>query len=425
MSSLFVFGKTVSGDAFTDREKDTAKLVSNFQYGVNTFLLSPRRWGKTSLVKKAKAIAENTKLKIVYVDVHLCRSREDFCERYASAILTQTSNKMEEWIDRLLMTITTGCQAIIEAKCLPDFYGEVTPLRIKFSHHYSHLEDMFLEPQRLTILDLEKYRPMRFANLRTKQTWSICSLEELDITLHNDAIYYAKYGLPDNKKYQSLVAMSMSNDRDTSVPALMLDIQDTNSVMLSRIHDVSDWVITFDKNMGPEFYDIPCGDGEVPYLLDYIPSTELTGISSFLTCRPTSEIESILTPHFKEFGIDIANKRRFYDFLADIRSVSSSMIMQLNSSRNKVFEVLGTTLMKRLLKGKDLLQDSFIIPIDLHQDLFTSHRFHIFGKIRKHVIVHSGRKKSQNRRYQKENTYDQYQSSYFYNFVANSWNVVH
>ena len=196
-----------------------------------------------------------------------------------------------------------------------------------------------------------------------------------DIRLPHPSSEFANDMIGLFSEYQSLVAMSMSNDRDTSVPALMLDIQDTNSVMLSRIHDVSDWVITFDKNMGPEFYDIPCGDGEVPYLLDYIPSTELTGISSFLTCRPTSEIESILTPHFKEFGIDITNRRRFYDFLADIRSVSSSMIMQLNSSRNKVFEVLGTTLMKRLLKGKDLLQDSFIIPIDLHQDLFNSQKF--------------------------------------------------
>lgn len=196
-----------------------------------------------------------------------------------------------------------------------------------------------------------------------------------DIRLPHPSSEFANDMIGLFSEYQSLVAISMSNDRDTSVPALMLDIQDTNSVMLSRIHDVSDWVITFDKNMGPEFYDIPCGDGEVPYLLDYIPSTELTGISSFLTCRPTSEIESILTPHFKEFGIDIANKRRFYDFLADIRSVSSSMIMQLNSSRNKVFEVLGTTLMKRLLKGKDLLQDSFIIPIDLHQDLFNNQKF--------------------------------------------------
>ena len=196
-----------------------------------------------------------------------------------------------------------------------------------------------------------------------------------DIRLPHPSSEFANDMIGLFSEYQSLVAMSMSNDRDTSVPALMLDIQDTNSVMLSRIHDVSDWVITFDKNMGPEFYDIPCGDGEVPYLLDYIPSTELTGISSFLTCRPTSEIESILTPHFKEFGIDITNRRRFYDFLADIRSVSSSMIMQLNSSKNKVFEVLGTTLMKRLLMGKDLLRDSFIIPIDLHQDLFNSQKF--------------------------------------------------
>ena len=29
MNTPFVFGKTVSGDAFTDRENDTAKLVSN------------------------------------------------------------------------------------------------------------------------------------------------------------------------------------------------------------------------------------------------------------------------------------------------------------------------------------------------------------------------------------------------------------
>lgn len=192
-----------------------------------------------------------------------------------------------------------------------------------------------------------------------------------DVRLPHPSDEFANETIGLFSEIQSIVAMSMASDRDSSVPALLLDIADTNSVMLSRIHDVSDWVITFDKNMGPEFYDIPCGEGEIPYLLDYIPSTELSGISAFLTCRPTAEIESILTPHFKEFGIDISDRGRFFDFLADIRSVSSSMIMQLNSSRNKAFEVLGTTLMKRLLKGKDLLNDSFIIPIDLHQDIFN------------------------------------------------------
>lgn len=170
---------------------------------------------------------------------------------------------------------------------------------------------------------------------------------------------------------QHLIATSMTSDHEMSVPSLILNIKDTNSEMLSLVHDVSDWVVTFDKNMGPEFYDMPCKAGEEPYLLDYIPSAELNGISSFLTCRPTSEIEGIMAPHFKAFGIDVSDKTSFMDLLSDIRSVSSSMIMQLESSRNKVFEVLGTTLMKRMLKGKGLLDDSFIIPIDLHQSLFT------------------------------------------------------
>ena len=64
------------------------------------------------------------------------------------------------------------------------------------------------------------------------------------------------------------------------------------------MHDISDWVITFDKNMGREFYDIPCKEGETPYLLDYLPGVELNGISSFLTCRPTSEIEGLLSNHY-------------------------------------------------------------------------------------------------------------------------------
>ena len=35
-------------------------------------------------------------------------------------------NKMEEWIEGILMNITLGCHAILESKCLPDFHGEMT-----------------------------------------------------------------------------------------------------------------------------------------------------------------------------------------------------------------------------------------------------------------------------------------------------------
>ena len=61
----FIFGVATSGDNFTDREKETSRLVLNFRHGVNTVLISPRRWGKTSLVQKACRLTQSDKLKSV------------------------------------------------------------------------------------------------------------------------------------------------------------------------------------------------------------------------------------------------------------------------------------------------------------------------------------------------------------------------
>ena len=95
----FIFGVATSGDHFTDREKETARLVSNFRHGVNTILISPRRWGKTSLVRKACLLAQSDKLKVVYLDIFSCRSDRDFYDAFAAAVLKQTSSKIDEWIE--------------------------------------------------------------------------------------------------------------------------------------------------------------------------------------------------------------------------------------------------------------------------------------------------------------------------------------
>ena len=54
----FIFGVATSGDNFTDRTSETARLLTNFQHGINTVLISPRRWGKTSLVQKVCHLAK-------------------------------------------------------------------------------------------------------------------------------------------------------------------------------------------------------------------------------------------------------------------------------------------------------------------------------------------------------------------------------
>lgn len=173
----------------------------------------------------------------------------------------------------------------------------------------------------------------------------------------------------------SFIASALKLDITDKIPSTALKLNTTDQVLLSHLHDYSDWVITFDKNMGPQIFDQPSKNGKIPFLLDYIPGEELSGISSYLTTRPTSEVLGLLGPHFEEFNLDIHNPKdedKIQLLLEDLRSVSSSLVLQLNSSKNKAFEVIGTAFTKRVLEKKGLLDESFLVPIDLHLNLFNN-----------------------------------------------------
>lgn len=97
--SPFVFGVQVEGDTFTDRREETERLKSNFIYGVNTILISPRRMGKTLLVDKVCSLVESENIKIARIDAFGCRSENDFINAFATAVVRATSNKWEEWME--------------------------------------------------------------------------------------------------------------------------------------------------------------------------------------------------------------------------------------------------------------------------------------------------------------------------------------
>ena len=111
----FYFGRMVAGNAFTDREKDARRLVANFHNGINTVLISPRRWGKSSLVKKAGEAAKDKDLRIAYMDAFSSRSEPDFYAAYTRAVLTACSshweerlNSLKEFLRRITPKITIG-----------------------------------------------------------------------------------------------------------------------------------------------------------------------------------------------------------------------------------------------------------------------------------------------------------------------------
>ncbi|MDR0310286.1 MAG: ATPase, partial [Acidobacteriota bacterium] len=98
MDTPFVYGKVARSENFTDREKETALLVGNFNSLVNTIIISPRRWGKSSLVEKAAEIAAsgNDRLRICKIDLFNVRNEEHFYELLAHSVLKAASSRWEE-----------------------------------------------------------------------------------------------------------------------------------------------------------------------------------------------------------------------------------------------------------------------------------------------------------------------------------------
>ncbi len=96
----FDFGSTVSRGAFNNRRKELARLKGNMAGGINTILISPRRWGKSSLVEQAalELRAERKNARVAILDMFTCGTFEEFLENLTKAVLGATSNGWEEQV---------------------------------------------------------------------------------------------------------------------------------------------------------------------------------------------------------------------------------------------------------------------------------------------------------------------------------------
>lgn len=95
----FVFGVSVSDYNFIGRKEEIRRLKMNFEEGINTILISPRRWGKTSLVRKVCEVVDREKVIPVFVDIFKCKTEYEFYNALAEAELKQTASKAELWMD--------------------------------------------------------------------------------------------------------------------------------------------------------------------------------------------------------------------------------------------------------------------------------------------------------------------------------------
>lgn len=86
MANPFVYGEIVPPAAFADRVEEIERLVSDLASGQKVFLISPRRYGKSSLIRRAMAVLERRGHLTLETTVASYSSYLAFLEGYARAI---------------------------------------------------------------------------------------------------------------------------------------------------------------------------------------------------------------------------------------------------------------------------------------------------------------------------------------------------
>lgn len=98
---IFMFGTAVTDYNFIGRESEIRRLLANFTEGINTILISPRRIGKTSLVKQVKQQIERDyhDVIVVYLDMFACKTEYEFYNALSAAVLKQTASHADKWME--------------------------------------------------------------------------------------------------------------------------------------------------------------------------------------------------------------------------------------------------------------------------------------------------------------------------------------
>lgn len=97
MNIPFAYGKIVENNDFTDRTEETSLLRNNFMSLTNTAIISPRRWGKSSLVAKAIKYVKKEQDDILFVKMNIFKTEnpQEFYEIFAKRIMEGISSSAE------------------------------------------------------------------------------------------------------------------------------------------------------------------------------------------------------------------------------------------------------------------------------------------------------------------------------------------
>jgi len=104
--SPFAYGQVVRSEEFTNRSKEKKVLKESLMSGNSVILISPRRIGKSSLIKQAfTELEKKQKLAIVQLDITSFRSERQFLEEFALKLVQANQSKYKNFVNKLSQTL--------------------------------------------------------------------------------------------------------------------------------------------------------------------------------------------------------------------------------------------------------------------------------------------------------------------------------
>jgi hypothetical protein len=128
------------------------------------------------------------------------------------------------------------------------------------------------------------------------------------------------------------------------VPAIQLELSDTDKHIISKIHECSDWVITLDRNFGIEYFDNPRNAPGITvrsYLIDYTPEfLEGVGHRLIVSTFWLSEIEGLIRDGLRNMGIP-GTGFHAAQILDVLKSISGKLALKLINNPKDAREIIG------------------------------------------------------------------------------------
>ncbi len=176
-----------------------------------------------------------------------------------------------------------------------------------------------------------------------------------------------------------LVAKSISRKESNELPTLKTTIPPDKENALRQLHQLSDWVITVDRNAGVEYFDSPRENKTIydTYVIDCVPERHDLGCLQLITSTGNlDEVRNLLEHALDKMGLSVSLRNAEF-LLEHLKALSGRLAIRLTGNKHVSSEMVALALTYASCKKEDKstdtcwlrLEKGFFIPIDEIRDL--------------------------------------------------------